>query len=143
MNGTPGLIKRSAKTTIELRDGQSFGMAGLITSRSNRQVEQVPWLGSVPILGTLFRSPAFQEKDSELVLIATARLVRPVAPGKQQLRSPLDDRLPSNDADFFLANRSDVKKNFREYVARGGDIKGPYGHIIDGAPGSPATIPAN
>ena len=125
VNGTPGLIKRSAKTTIELRDGQSFGMAGLITSRSNRQVEQVPWLGSVPILGTLFRSPAFQEKDSELVLIATARLVRPVAPGKQQLRSPLDDRLPSNDADFFLANRPDVKKNFREYVARGGDVKGP------------------
>ncbi|MCP8937855.1 type II and III secretion system protein family protein [Alsobacter sp. SYSU M60028] len=140
LNGTqvPGLTKRRAKTTVELRDGQSFAIAGLLSAQSARNANQVPWLGSIPILGTLFKSTAFQENETELVLIVTPHLVKPVPPGKQ-LRSPLDSTLPSNDADFFLANRSDVKKSFREYVSRGGDIKGPYGHIVEGAPGASAA----
>jgi len=69
----------------------------------------------------------------------TPHLVAPAVPG-QQLASPLDSRLPANDVDFFLNGQMEVRKRYDDYVNSGGEVKGPYGHII--APEVTAPIPA-
>ncbi|MFB6420499.1 MULTISPECIES: type II and III secretion system protein family protein [Bradyrhizobium] len=125
----PALTRRDARTTVELRDGQSFAIAGLLQTRNREDVSQLPWIGSVPVLGTLFRSASYQQEETDLVIIVTPRLVAPAAPG-QQLASPLDSRLPPNDVDFFLNGQMEVRKRYNDYVNSGGEVKGPYGHII-------------
>ncbi|OSI77247.1 pilus assembly protein CpaC [Bradyrhizobium canariense] len=125
----PALTRRDARTTVELRDGQSFAIAGLLQTRNRQDVSQVPWIGSVPVLGTLFRSSSYQQEETDLVIIVTPRLVAPAVPG-QALASPLDSRLPANDVDFFLNGQMEVKKRYNDYVNSGGEVKGPYGHII-------------
>jgi pilus assembly protein CpaC len=125
----PALTRRDARTTVELRDGQSFAIAGLLQTRNRQDVSQLPWIGSVPVLGSLFRSSSYQQQETDLVIIVTPRLVAPAAPG-QQLASPLDSRLPANDVDFFLNGQMEVRKRYDDYVNSGGDVKGPYGHII-------------
>lgn len=134
----PALTRRDARTTVELRDGQSFAIAGLLQTRNRQDVSQLPWIGSVPVLGALFSSKSYQQEETDLVIIVTPRLVAPAAPG-QQLASPLDSRLPANDVDFFLNGQMEVRKRYNDYVNSGGDVKGPYGHII--APEVTATIP--
>jgi pilus assembly protein CpaC len=133
----PSLIKREARTTIELRDGQSFAIAGLLQARNRRGISQLPWIGSVPVLGALFRSSAYQQEETDLVVIVTPHLVAPAVPG-QRLASPLDNYLPSNDVDFFLMGDMEQKKKFRDYITSGGDIQGPYGHMIRSGPALPA-----
>jgi pilus assembly protein CpaC len=103
----PGLTVRRAETTIELRDGQSFAMAGLLQSTNTRDESQLPWIGEVPVLGALFRSAAFQRKETDLVIIVTPRLVRPARPG-EKLATPLDNRLASNDRELFLRGQLEV-----------------------------------
>lgn len=125
----PALSSRNARTTVELRDGQSFAIAGLLQTRNRQDISQLPWIGSVPVLGALFRSSSYQQQETDLVIIVTPRLVAPAVPG-QTLASPLDSRLPANDVDFFLNGQMEVKKRYNDYVNSGGDIKGPYGHII-------------
>jgi len=131
----PSLIKRDALTTVELRDGQSFAIAGLLQSESTRNRSQIPWLGSVPVLGSLFSSVSYQKNDTDLVIIVTPQLVQPAAPG-QHLANPLDQRLPSNDVDFFVNGQMDVKKDYSDYVTNGGKVEGPYGHLIPSEPGA-------
>jgi pilus assembly protein CpaC len=135
----PSLIKRDALTTVELRDGQSFAIAGLLQANDLRLRSQLPWIGSVPVLGALFSSMDYQKHETDLVIIVTPHLVQPAAPG-QRLASPLDQRLPSNDADYFLLGQTEVRKSYSDYVTKGGDVQGPYGHIIrvDPAPREPA-----
>ncbi|MBR0718477.1 type II and III secretion system protein family protein [Bradyrhizobium liaoningense] len=135
----PALTRRDARTTVELRDGQSFAIAGLLQTRNRQDVSQLPWIGSVPVLGTLFSSKSYQQEETDLVIIVTPRLVAPAAPG-QQLASPLDSRLPANDVDFFLNGQMEVRKRYDDYVNSGGEVKGPYGHII--APEVRARVPA-
>lgn len=135
----PALSRRDARTTVELRDGQSFAIAGLLQTRNRQDVSQLPWIGSVPVIGSLFSSKSYQQQETDLVIIVTPRLVAPAAPG-QQLASPLDSRLPANDVDFFLNGQMEVRKRYNDYVNSGGDVKGPYGHII--APEVRAPIPA-
>ena len=125
----PALTRRDARTTVELRDGQSFAIAGLLQTRNAQDVSQLPWIGSVPVLGALFSSKSYQQQETDLVIIVTPHLVAPAAPG-QQLASPLDSRLPANDVDFFLNGQVEVRKRYDDYVNSGGDVKGPYGHII-------------
>ena len=125
----PALTLRDARTTVELRDGQSFAIAGLLQNRNQQAISQLPWIGSVPVLGSLFRSSSYQQNETDLVIIVTPRLVAPAAPG-QVMASPLDSRLPANDVDFFLNGQMEVKKRYTDYVNSGGDIKGPYGHMI-------------
>jgi len=125
----PALTRRDARTTVELRDGQSFAIAGLLQTRNVQDVSQLPWIGSVPVLGALFRSNSYQQHETDLVIIVTPRLVAPAAPG-QVLASPLDSRQPANDVDFFLNGQMEVRKRYTDYVNSGGEIKGPYGHII-------------
>src|SRR6516162_210822 len=125
----PALTRRDARTTVELRDGQSFAIAGLLQTRNRQDVSQLPWIGSVPVLGTLFSSKSYQQQETDLVIIVTPHLVAPAVPG-QQLASPLDSRLPANDVDFFLNGQMEVRKRYDDYVNSGGEVKGPYGHII-------------
>ena len=135
----PSINKREARTTVELRDGQSFSIAGLLQTDHRRNVAQLPWIGSVPVLGALFSSKSFLATDTDLVVIITPHLVAPAVPG-QRLASPLDNAMPSNDVDYFLMGQMEQRKAFRDYLTSGGNIQGPYGHIIGqqvvGPPGS-------
>ena len=101
----PGLQTRRAKTMIELRDGESFAMAGMIRRDFQDTVRQFPVLGSIPIIGSLFRSTGFQREETELVIIVTPRLVRPVRAAT--LKLPTDRVTPPNEADLFLNGRTD------------------------------------
>lgn len=84
----PGLRTRRASTTLELRDGESFAIAGLLQQDFQTTVNQVPLLGNIPILGVLFRSTKFQKGETELLIVVTPRLVRPIRP--DQVRLPTD-----------------------------------------------------
>lgn len=125
----PALTRRTATTTVELRDGQSFAIAGLLQTDNLRNISQVPWLGSVPVLGTLFRSSGFQKNETDLVIIVTPHLVKPAAPGAR-LATPFDNTVPSNDVDFFLLGEMERRKQFNEFVTSGGNVAGPYGDMI-------------
>jgi len=102
----PGLQTRRAKTVVEMRDGESFALAGLIRKDFQDTVRQVPLLGSLPIIGTLFRSTGFQNDQTELVIIVTPRLVAPVR--ANALKAPTDRVGPPNDADLLLLGRTDT-----------------------------------
>jgi pilus assembly protein CpaC len=102
----PGLQTRRAKTVVEMRDGESFALAGLIRKDFQDTVRQVPLLGSIPIIGTLFRSTGFQHEETELVIIVTPRLVAPVRAGT--LKVPTDRVGPPNEADLLLNGRTDT-----------------------------------
>ena len=102
----PGLQTRRARTTVELRDGESFAMAGLLRKDFQDTVRQFPILGSIPIIGSLFRSTGFQKEETELVIIVTPRLVRPVQAGA--LKVPTDRVAPPNEADLFLLGHTDT-----------------------------------
>lgn len=126
----PALTLREARTTIELRDGQSFSIAGLLQSDGLRNISEVPWLGSVPVLGALFRSTSYQQSETDLVVIVTAHLVAPGVPG-QKIASPLDSRAPSNDVDLFVLGQTDVrKKKSDDVVGPGGSDRPPTGYIM-------------
>ena len=125
-NGNPGFVIRTANTSVELRDGQSFAIAGLLQSLNAKEATQVPWVGNVPVIGTLFRSSAFQKKESDLVIIVTPRVVRPVGT-KQHLKDPLNDGLLSaNEPEFFLMGKQEVSRTSLDTK-----YNGVYGHIID------------
>jgi pilus assembly protein CpaC len=125
----PSINKREARTTIELRDGQSFSIAGLLQENNRRNISQLPWIGSVPVLGALFGSKQFQQVETDLVVVVTPHIVAPAVPG-QELATPFNKHLPSNDVDFFLMGQMEQRKAFRDYITSGGNIQGPYGHII-------------
>jgi len=124
----PALIVRRASTTIELRDGQSFVIGGLLQSTNKGNQQQVPWLGDVPILGALFASRSYQRDETDLAIIVTPRLVHPARPG-DPVKTPLDNTVPGNDADFFLAGKAEIpRKELR--AAMGAEL--PYsGHVLD------------
>lgn len=122
----PSLIVRRASTVVELRDGQSFAIAGLLQSVNQQTQEQLPWLGDVPILGPLFRSSSFERKETDLAIIVTPRLVKPSKPG-QPLHSPLDHTEPGNDLDLFVAGRMEVPVA----KARAGGRAPASGYILD------------
>lgn len=105
----PALIVRRASTTVELRDGQSFAIGGLLQSNGQNQVEQLPWLGSMPVLGALFSSKSYQQNETDLVIIVTPRLVRPARPG-DVLKTPADDSVRPNDVDFFLLGKTELTR---------------------------------
>ncbi len=101
----PGLQTRRARTTVELRDGETFAMAGLIRRDFRDTVSQFPILGSIPIIGSLFRSTNFQNEDTELVILVTPRLVKPVRAAAMKV--PTDRATPPDEVDLFLLGRTD------------------------------------
>lgn len=126
---------RNLDATVELRDGQSFSVAGLLQSDTSLNQKQLPWLGDVPILGSLFKSSSFQKHDTELVVIVTPRLVQPATPG-QALATPLDATQPANDLEFFALGKMEVTPKMIKNFQAGEGIVGPYGYIIDLEPRS-------
>ncbi|HYX00778.1 MAG TPA: type II and III secretion system protein family protein, partial [Reyranella sp.] len=98
----PAIRTRKASTTVELASGQSFAVAGLLSQNSAQDIQKFPWLGDIPVLGTLFKSDRYQRSETELVIIITPYLVEP-SPGN--LRTPLTDRVPPTDTDRLVMQR--------------------------------------
>lgn len=134
----PGLSTRRAKTTVELMDGQSFAIAGLIKSDFQDTIRQFPILGDVPIIGALFRNTRFEKNETELVIVITPHLIKPAMAA--QLRTPADGFIPPNDFELFLMGNMENKHsnggsvNYSSGVVKAkesGGIEGKYGHIIE------------
>ena len=99
----PALSTRRAETTVDLASGQSFAIAGLIENTSSQDVARVPGLGSIPILGALFRSSGFQRQQTELVILVTPVIVEPSHP--DDMTTPVDGFTPPNDFERILLGR--------------------------------------
>jgi len=99
----PAISTRRASTTVELGSGQSFAVAGLLQNTTSQTIQKLPALGDIPILGSLFKSDAYQRNETELVIIVTPYLVEPTS---EKLRTPLTDRVPPTDNDRWLLQRT-------------------------------------
>jgi pilus assembly protein CpaC len=133
----PALRTRRAKTGVELRDGQSFALAGLLDNSETKTFSKVPGLGDVPILGNLFKSTSFQKNESELMFIVTAQIVKPVN----------RDDLPA------MPNVENLKKGSllgmdttpgNKPANQSGATDGQSGYIIDSTPApvaKPTAVP--
>jgi pilus assembly protein CpaC len=120
--------RRQTSTTVELRDGESFVVAGLLQDDFRGGVRRVPWLGDIPILGALFRSSDFQRDQSELVIFVTAHLVTPTR--GEAIMLPTDRvRLPT-ERELFLQGRLTGRTGGTAEVARQ-DFRGSYGYVMD------------
>lgn len=128
--GDPIFTNRKLDTVVELRDGQSFAVGGLLSSKTTKLQNQVPWLGQVPVIGSLFRNSSNQKEETELVVIVTPHVVRPVKPG-EQLATPFDKTRPSNDPEFFILGQLEVNKDMIRKYETGDGVTGPYGHMLD------------
>ena len=125
--------RREASTTVEMRDGESFAIAGLLQDDFTDLNGQIPWLGDVPILGALFRSAEYQRDQSELVIIVTPHLVTPTR--GEALALPTDNFTPPTERDLFLngkveGNRRQPTTGAAGEVARQ-DFTGSYGYVMD------------
>ncbi|MBO9402448.1 type II and III secretion system protein family protein [Shimia sp. R9_3] len=124
--------RREAATTVELRDGESFAIAGLLEDDFLDNNAQVPWLGDIPVLGTLFRSADYQRSQSELVIIVTAHLVTPTR--GEALALPTDRIKPPTEQELFLFGH--VTSNTKKQSGAAGevakqDFNGSYGYVMD------------
>ena len=122
--------RRETSTTVEMRDGESFAIAGLLSDDFQDTVNQVPFLGDIPVLGALFRSASYQRDQTELVVIVTAHLVNPVR--GEALMLPTDRVRPPSERELFLFGRSEgaPATGAAAEVARQG-IHGSYGYVMD------------
>ena len=109
----PSLSKRSARTTVELADGQTLGIAGLINENLREVVTKFPGLGSIPGIGALFRSQEFRKGETELLILVTPHLVKPLLPTEIQL--PTDNFVEPSDFGWYLSGKLGGRP-----VARGG-----------------------
>lgn len=124
----PGLKVRRSDSTLELRDGQSFVMAGLLTNSRSVSNNRVPWLGSVPVLGNLFRSTAYKRAETDLVIIVTPHIVDPLGAGSS-IATPFDRALPGSDLDAFARGNAETPPDTAAYLAANGASTG--GYILD------------
>jgi len=132
----PGLTTRRARTTVELRNGQGFAIAGLLRDDFEDSVRAYPMLGDIPVLGQLFRSNGYQLDQSELVVIVTPYLVQPAAP--TALLTPTDLFQAPSDAELFLEGKAFGERagydpsNSADRLGRraAAGIVGPHGYIL-------------
>lgn len=124
--------RRETSTTVEMRDGESFAIAGLLSDDFTDLTGQVPWIGDVPILGALFRSAEYARRQTELVIIVTPHLVSPTR--GTALALPTDRVRPPSEQDLFLFGRvtaaSAPTRGGAGEVARQ-DFLGSYGYVMD------------
>ena len=121
--------RRETSTTVEMRDGESFAIAGLLQDDFRDLNGQVPWLGDIPILGMLFRSADYQRAQSELVIIVTPHLVTPTR--GDALALPTDRiRIPSEKELFLFGQVAGKQKGAAGEVARQ-DFSGSYGYVME------------
>ena len=137
----PAITTRRATTTIELADGQSFAIGGLMRDNVREIINKYPGLGDIPILGALFRSTSFQKDETELLIIVTAHLVKPLDMNVQSL--PTDYYEEPNDFEFYLmgyaekggfggkvGHKSASAEVLSNRVTRGRAMEGQVGHIV-------------
>ncbi|MFQ5964211.1 MAG: type II and III secretion system protein family protein [Candidatus Scalinduaceae bacterium] len=131
----PALDVRRVSTTIELSDGQSFVIAGLLKDNIRETVQKYPLLGDVPVLGALFRSSQYIKNETELIVIVTPHLVRPVDLTKQTL--PTDLFIDPNDFEFYLLGDLEgggkvppaISTSSSLLKSKGGGLEGDFGYI--------------
>ncbi|MDK3017123.1 type II and III secretion system protein family protein [Pseudodonghicola flavimaris] len=123
--------RRETSTTIEMRDGESFAIAGLIEDQFVDNASQLPWLGDVPVLGALFRSADYKRSQTELVIIVTAHLVTPTR--GEALALPTDRVKPPTESDLFLFGRTGATKRLPKAASEVAkqDFSGSYGYVMD------------
>lgn len=126
----PAFKRRETSTTVEMRDGDSFAIAGLLQDDFTNAATQVPWIGDVPVLGALFRSSEYQRAQTELVIIVTPHLVTPVSGAALAL--PTDRvRIPT-ESEFFLFGTiaGNANSGAAGEVARQ-DFSTSYGYVME------------
>ncbi|MGF6861977.1 pilus assembly protein CpaC [Rhodobacteraceae bacterium MBR-64] len=126
-----GFRRREATTTVEMRDGESYAIAGLLQDDFTDLAAQVPWLGDLPVLGALFRSADYQRNQSELVIIVTPHLVTPTR--GEALALPTDRVKPPSEAELFLFGKvagKDTPRGAAGEVSRQ-DFGGSYGYVME------------
>ena len=125
--------RRETSTTVEMRDGESFAIAGLLQDDFTDSSSQLPWIGDVPVLGALFRSASYQRSQTELVIIITAHLVTPTR--GEALALPTDRIKPPTEQDLFLFGRTAAGTRTPNKGAAGEvakqDFTGSYGYVLD------------
>jgi pilus assembly protein CpaC len=137
----PAITTRRATTTIELADGQSFAIGGLMRDNVRESVKKVPFLGEIPILGALFRSSSFQKNESELLIIVTPHLVKPLDMTAQTL--PTDYYVEPNDFEFYfmgfpeksgfggkVGQKSPAAEVLSNRMTRVSAMEGQVGHVM-------------
>lgn len=131
-SGALAFRRREAETTVEMHDGDSFAIAGLLQDDFRDSNSQVPWLGDIPILGALFRSAEYQRNQTELVVIVTAHLVSPIR--GEALALPTDRVKPPSEAQLFMlgqtASNGQAVTGGAAEVARQ-DFSGAYGYVME------------
>jgi len=131
----PGIKVRRAHTTVELRDGESFTVAGLLSDNYQNSIRQFPFIGDLPILGSLFRSTGFLRDQTELVIVVTPHLV---VPRRVAAATPADHFVPPSDFELFLfgaqrGKAANLKPEDRALMSADpgkGGMDGPYGHVL-------------
>ncbi len=121
--------RRETSTTVEMRDGESFAIAGLLQDDFRSAASQVPWLGDIPILGALFRSSDFQRDQSELVIIITPHLVTPTR--GEALALPTDRVRPPSERELFLFGQTASSRSDAVGEVARQDFSGSYGYVMD------------
>lgn len=122
----PSITTRRVSTVIELADGQSFAIAGLLKDDVREIVSKFPLLGDIPVLGALFRSTSFRKNESELIVIVTPHLVKPLDMAKQTL--PTDQYVEPNDLEFYLLGNMEGRG--KPHPVKGSGLEGQFGHIL-------------
>jgi pilus assembly protein CpaC len=124
----PGLKERQSATTVRLKDGQSFAIAGLLSDQVRSSVDKIPWLGDIPVLGSLFRSTNYRREETELMVVVTAHLVRP-----QNKRPPLPGEMTQADPRdlelFLLGNIESKKGGYLPHVPPPAEADRPVGPV--------------
>ena len=126
----PAFKRRETSTTVEMRDGESFAIAGLLQDDFSNGASQVPWIGDVPILGALFRSSEFQRAQTELVVIITPHLVTPIS--GEALALPTDRvRIPTEAELFLFGNVASAPNTGAAGEVARQDFSSSYGYVME------------
>jgi len=131
----PGIKVRRARTTVELRDGESFTIAGLLRDDYRSEIRQYPFIGDLPVIGALFRSNGYQKNQTELVLVVTPHLATPT---RTAAATPGDHFVPPSDFELFLFGAQRASTTARTPEERAllsvdpakGGLEGGYGHVL-------------
>ena len=136
----PSIITRRTSTTVEVGSGESFAIAGLLNRRDTNDISKVPGLGDLPILGALFRSTEYRQEQTELVIIATPYIVRPVS-ADVQMATPLDGYKPATDIERILygkmyheepfdGDQDGIVEDVSQFINHRPRLNGPAGFIL-------------
>jgi pilus assembly protein CpaC len=125
----PALTKRSAQSTVELGTGQTIAIAGLISESTRDSVSRFPGLGDIPVIGNLFRSQEFISGETELVILVTPHLAKPI--DARSVRLPTEKIVAPSDVDFYLLGRTKGRGESRQVPVSLGVSEGNFGHGLD------------